>query len=87
MLLPQVAETLLLCCFIGYKTQPSQISELYIFQDKPCVNDNIQKNLNKADFVPVDFRVLYPENQKLFLDYIKTRPKVEQNKIIIIRGE
>lgn len=45
----------------------------------------IQDHLKKADFVPVDFRVLTPSNQKIFLDYIKTLPKTQQNKIIIMR--
>ncbi|MFC5473539.1 hemagglutinin repeat-containing protein [Paraherbaspirillum soli] len=45
----------------------------------------IQDHLSKADFVPVDFRVLAPENQKIFLDYVKTLPRSQQNKIIIVR--
>ncbi|HDU8673711.1 TPA: hemagglutinin repeat-containing protein [Morganella morganii subsp. morganii] len=45
----------------------------------------IQEHLNKADFVPVDFRVLTPSNQKIFNDYIKTLPKSQQDKIIIVR--
>ena len=47
--------------------------------------DVIQDHLKKADFVPVDFRVLTPANQKIFIDYIKTLPKSQQNKIIIMR--
>jgi len=47
--------------------------------------DVIQDHLQKADFVPVDFRVLTPANQKIFMDYIKTLPKVQQDKIIIMR--
>jgi len=45
----------------------------------------IQDHLLKADFVPVDFRVLTPANQKIFKDYIKTLPKAQQDKIIIMR--
>ena len=41
----------------------------------------IQDHLKKADFVPVDFRVLTPPNQKIFMDYIKTLPKAQQDKI------
>lgn len=47
--------------------------------------DVIQDHLKKADFVPVDFRVLTPTNQKIFIDYIKTLPISQQNKIIIVR--
>ena len=47
--------------------------------------DVIQDHLKKADFVPVDFRVLTPANQKIFIDYIKTLPISQQNKIIIMR--
>nr|WP_255309206.1 VENN motif pre-toxin domain-containing protein [Gilliamella apicola] len=45
----------------------------------------IQEHLKKADYVPVDFRVLTPANQKVFIDYIKTLPKSQQDKIIIMR--
>ena len=47
--------------------------------------DVIQDHLKKADFVPVDFRVLTPTNQKIFIDYIKILPISQQNKIIIVR--
>ncbi|WP_221810515.1 hemagglutinin repeat-containing protein [Enterobacillus tribolii] len=47
--------------------------------------DVIQDHLKKADFVPVDFRVLTRTNQKIFMDYIKTLPKTQQDKIIIMR--
>lgn len=47
--------------------------------------DVIQDHLQKADFVPVDFRVLTSVNQKIFTDYIKTLPKLQQDKIIIMR--
>jgi len=46
---------------------------------------NIQKHLGKADFVPVDFRVLNESNQKIFLNYIQTLPKSQRDKIIIVR--
>ena len=45
----------------------------------------IQDHLKKADFVPVDFRVLTPSNQNIFTNYIKTLPKEQQDKIIIMR--
>lgn len=45
----------------------------------------IQKHLDKADFVPIDFRVLTPANKKIFMDHIKTLPKSQQDKIIIMR--
>lgn len=46
---------------------------------------NIQKHLEKADFVPVDFRVLNESNQKIFLNYIQSLPKAQRDKIIIVR--
>ncbi|EXB48754.1 hypothetical protein [Acinetobacter sp. 1000160] len=39
--------------------------------------NTIQDHLVKADFVPVDFRVLLPENQIVFLAYVKTFPKAQ----------
>lgn len=47
--------------------------------------DVIQEHLQKADFVPVDFRVLTSANQNIFMNYIKTLSKVQQGKIIIMR--
>lgn len=35
----------------------------------------IQDHMQKADFVPVDFRVLTSANQNVFMNYIKTLPK------------
>ncbi|MCA6969675.1 hypothetical protein I1A41_15100 [Pectobacterium carotovorum] len=35
--------------------------------------------------MPVDFIFLTPANQKFFMGYIKTLPKVQQDKIIIMR--
>ncbi|MDR2249439.1 MAG: hypothetical protein LBE19_07510 [Acinetobacter sp.] len=46
---------------------------------------NIQEHLNKADFVPIDFRVLTPNNQKIFLNYLQSLPKSQRDKIIIVR--
>lgn len=46
---------------------------------------NIQKHLKKADFVPVDFRVLNESNQDIFLKYIKTPPKSQREQIIIVK--
>ncbi|WP_404851530.1 hypothetical protein [Enterobacter sp. BIGb0383] len=33
----------------------------------------------------VDFRLLTPANKKIFMEYIKTLPKIQQDKIIIMR--
>ena len=66
-----------------------EIDGLNKFYEKNMVSGNgqkvIQDHLQKADFVPVDFRVLTPANQNIFMNYIKTRPKVQQDKIIIMR--
>lgn len=51
----------------------------------PPGKDQIMKHLDKVDIVPVDFSVLTPKNQKIFTDYIKTLPKSQQDKIIIMR--
>jgi filamentous hemagglutinin len=45
----------------------------------------IQDHLKKADFVPVDFRVLNEKNQKVFLDYVSTLPPELKIKIIVVR--
>ncbi|MCW6034180.1 hypothetical protein [Pantoea trifolii] len=45
----------------------------------------ILDHLGKADIVPVDFSVLTSSNQKVFMDYIKTLPKNQQDKLIIMR--
>ena len=45
----------------------------------------VQDHVNKADIVPVDFRVLTPANQKIFMDYVKTLPAAQQSKIVILR--
>ena len=71
------------------KLSQKEIDGLNKFYEKNINTGNgkivIQDHLKKADFVPVDFRVLTPSNQKIFLDYIKTLPKTQQNKIIIMR--
>lgn len=71
------------------KLSQKEIDGLNKFYEKNMNTGNgkivIQDHLKKADFVPVDFRVLTPSNQKIFLDYIKTLPKTQQNKIIIMR--
>ena len=41
----------------------------------PIGQKQIIDHLGKADIVPVDFSVLTPPNQKIFMDYIKTLPK------------
>ncbi|EJD6509954.1 VENN motif pre-toxin domain-containing protein, partial [Providencia rettgeri] len=51
----------------------------------PPGQDQIIKHLNKADIVPVDFSVLTPKNQQIFMDYVKTLPKSQRDKIIILR--
>ncbi|GKX56134.1 hypothetical protein SOASR030_22460 [Leminorella grimontii] len=55
-------------------------------------NNNWEKNvkvledhLKKADFVPLDFRVLNHINQQRLMDHIKTLSASEQKKIIIMR--
>ncbi|WP_230516581.1 MULTISPECIES: hemagglutinin repeat-containing protein [unclassified Janthinobacterium] len=45
----------------------------------------IMEHLSKADFVPIDFRILNSENQKIFMDYAKTLPIDSRKKIIIVR--
>jgi filamentous hemagglutinin len=60
-------------------TTPKALGEI------PAGQDQILQHLNKADLVPVDFSVLTPSNQKIFMDYIKTLPKSQQDKIIIMR--
>ncbi|WP_335957390.1 hypothetical protein [Acinetobacter bereziniae] len=52
---------------------------------KGSEKDKIQDHLGKADFVPIDFRVLNPSNQEIFLNYVKTLPKSQQNQFIIMR--
>ncbi|WP_323644867.1 VENN motif pre-toxin domain-containing protein, partial [Pectobacterium versatile] len=51
----------------------------------PIGQKQIIDHLGKADIVPIDFSVLTPSNQKIFMDYIKTLPKNQQDKIIIMR--
>ncbi|MBN3145684.1 hemagglutinin repeat-containing protein [Pectobacterium brasiliense] len=51
----------------------------------PIGQKQIIDHLRKADIVPVDFSVLTPPNQKIFMDYIKTLPKNQQDKVIIMR--
>ncbi|WON76268.1 hypothetical protein [Serratia sp. UGAL515B_01] len=51
----------------------------------PIGQKQILDHLGKADIVPVDFSVLTPSNQKVFMDYIKTLPKNQQEKFIIMR--
>lgn len=45
----------------------------------------IVEHINKADFVPVDFRVLNEKNQNIFIDYAKTLTEDQRRKIIIVR--
>ncbi|WP_336768068.1 hemagglutinin repeat-containing protein [Pantoea endophytica] len=51
----------------------------------PTGQKQILDHLGKADIVPVDFSVLTSSNQKVFMDYIKTLPKNQQDKLIIMR--
>ena len=53
--------------------------------DLPPGKEQILEHLNKADVVPVDFSVLTPKNQKIFIDYIRTLPEFQRDKIIIMR--
>ncbi|WP_267127910.1 VENN motif pre-toxin domain-containing protein [Pantoea agglomerans] len=66
-----------------------EIDGLNKFHEKNMISGNgqkvIQEHLQKADFVPVDFRVLTSANQNVFMNYIKTLPKAQQDKIIIMR--
>ncbi|WP_191938598.1 hemagglutinin repeat-containing protein [Pantoea agglomerans] len=66
-----------------------EIDGLNKFYEKNMISGNgqkvIQEHLQKADFVPVDFRVLTSANQNVFMNYIKTLPKAQQDKIIIMR--
>lgn len=48
--------------------------------------DNIIKHTDKADFVPMDFRVLNERNQQKLLEVIKNLKPAEQRKLIIIKG-
>lgn len=54
-------------------------------QSIPGGQKQILDHLGKADIVPVDFTVLTSSNQKVFMDFIKTPPKNQQDKIIIMR--
>ncbi|NLR76983.1 hypothetical protein HF682_17605, partial [Leeia sp. IMCC25680] len=47
--------------------------------------ENILNHLDKADFVPVDFRVLTQNNQQIFMNYIGTLPAAQRAKIIIVK--
>lgn len=51
----------------------------------PIGQKQILDHLGKADIVPVDFSVLTSSNQKVFMDHIKTLPKNQQEKFIIMR--
>lgn len=48
-----------------------ELSKLYKKHDFREWEKVIQEYLQKADFVPVDFRVLTSANQNIFMDYIK----------------
>jgi len=47
--------------------------------------EQIDSHLKKADVVPVDFRVLNLKNQKIFLNFVKTLPVKDRNRILIMR--
>ncbi|XWJ91302.1 VENN motif pre-toxin domain-containing protein [Phytobacter ursingii] len=51
----------------------------------PDGQKQIIDHLSKADVVPVDFSVLNTRNQNVFMDFVKTLPKSQQDKIIIMR--
>ncbi|WP_287912431.1 hypothetical protein [Acinetobacter sp.] len=71
------------------KLNQKEIDGLNKFYEKNMTKgsekDKIQDHLGKADFVPIDFRVLNPSNQEVFLNYVKTLPKSQQNQFIIMR--
>ena len=71
------------------KLSQKEIDGLNKFYEKNMTKgsekDKIQDHLGKADFVPIDFRVLNPSNQEVFLNYVKTLPKSQQNQFIIMR--
>ncbi|MCH7314474.1 DUF637 domain-containing protein [Acinetobacter sp. ANC 3882] len=54
-------------------------------RSEPITQTQIKNHLLKADIVPMDLRVLSPSNQALLINYIKTLPKDQQAKIIIMR--
>lgn len=54
-------------------------------RSEPILQTQIKNHLQKADIVPMDLRVLSPSNQALLINYIKTLPKDQQAKIIIMR--
>lgn len=45
----------------------------------------IDEHIAKADFVPVDFRVLNSSNQAIFLNYMEKLSPEQKAKIIIVR--
>lgn len=51
----------------------------------PRRQQQIIDHIYKADVVPVDFRVLTPENQEIFTDFINTLTLAEKAKILIVR--
>ncbi|PKF31651.1 DUF637 domain-containing protein [Acinetobacter proteolyticus] len=51
----------------------------------PPLQQQIQDHLAKADIVPMDLRTLSPSNQQALLNYIKTLPAQQQNKVLFIR--
>jgi CdiA C-terminal tRNase domain len=51
----------------------------------PSGIDQINKHLEKADVVVMDFRTLTSQNQKLVTDYLKTLPKAKQDQIMIVK--
>jgi hypothetical protein len=48
--------------------------------------DNIIKHTDKADFVPMDLRVLNERNQQKLLEVIQKLKPAEQRKLVIIKG-
>ncbi|WP_445117104.1 hypothetical protein [Acinetobacter sp. WZC-1] len=51
----------------------------------PPGKQQIIDHLNKADVVPVDFRVLDPHNQVIFNDFMKSLSSSQREKILIVR--
>ncbi|WP_353166010.1 DUF637 domain-containing protein [Providencia sp.] len=51
-------------------------------------NKNIEKisgHLDKADYVPLDLRLLTPENEALVVNYVNSLSKKDQSRIILMR--
>ena len=50
----------------------------------PSIQVSLTSHLNKANYVPLDFRNLDAASKLKITDYLKTFPTVLQNKVIIM---